>query len=74
MVSNKARVEGCMTEQFKLKEVAVGAMLRCRRSCRNKHLRQIRLNVVLKLPLMKLQYYNVYEDEGSNRLKDEMTS
>jgi hypothetical protein len=52
----------------------VGAMLRRRRSCRNKHLRQIRLNAVPKLPLMKLWYYNVYKDEGSNRLKDEMTS
>jgi hypothetical protein len=29
---------------------------------------------VPKLPLMKLRYYNVSEDEGSNRLKDEMTS
>jgi hypothetical protein len=29
---------------------------------------------VPKLPLMKLRYYNVYEDEGLNRLKDEMTS
>jgi hypothetical protein len=44
----------------------VGAMLRHRRSYRNKHLRQIRLNAVPKLPLMKLWYYNVYEDEGSN--------
>jgi hypothetical protein len=52
----------------------VGAMLHRRRSCRNKHLRQIRLNAVPKLPLMKLRYYNVYKDEGSNRLKDEMTS
>jgi hypothetical protein len=52
----------------------VGVMLRCRRSCRKKHLRQIRLNVVPKLPLMKLRYYNVSEDEGSNRLKNEMTS
>jgi hypothetical protein len=33
-----------------------------------------RQNAVLKLPLMKLRYYNIYEDEGSNRLKDEMTS
>jgi hypothetical protein len=52
----------------------VGAMLRRRRSCRKKHFRQIRLNVVPKLPLMKLRYYNVSEDEGLNRLKDEMTS
>jgi hypothetical protein len=52
----------------------VGVMLRRRRSCRKKHLRQIRLNVVPKLPLMKLRYYNVSEDEGSNRLKDEMIS
>jgi hypothetical protein len=51
--------------------ICVGAMLRRRRSCRNKHLRQVRLNAVPKLPLMKLRYYNVYEDEGSNRLKDE---
>jgi hypothetical protein len=43
----------------------VGAMLHRRTSCRNKHLRQVRLNAVPKL---------VYEDEGSNRLKDEMTS
>jgi hypothetical protein len=54
--------------------VDVGVMLRRRRSCRKTHLRQIRLNVVPKLPLMKLRYYNVSEDEGSNRLKDEMTS
>jgi hypothetical protein len=55
-------------------EGTVGVMLRRRRSCRKTHLRQIRLNVVPKLPLMKLQYYNVSEDEGSNQLKDEMTS
>jgi hypothetical protein len=55
-------------------DMSVASMLRRRRSCRNKHLRQIRLNAVLKLPLMKLRYYNVYKDEGSNRLKDEMTS
>jgi hypothetical protein len=30
--------------------------------------------VLPKLPLMKLRYYNVSEDEGSNRLKDGMTS
>jgi hypothetical protein len=29
--------------------------------------------VIPKLPLMKLRYYNVSEDEGSNRLKDGMT-
>jgi hypothetical protein len=52
----------------------VGAMLHRRRSCRKKYLWQIRLNVVPKLPLMKLWYYNVSEDEGSNRLKDEMIS
>jgi hypothetical protein len=62
----------------KLKSVSltetVGAMLRRRRSCRKTHLRQISLNVVPKLPLTKLRHYNVSEDEGSNRLKDEMTS
>jgi hypothetical protein len=31
------------------------------------------LYVIPKLPLMKLRYYNVSEDEGSNRLKDGMT-
>jgi hypothetical protein len=52
---------------------SVGTMLRRRRSCRKKHLRQICLYVVPKLPLMKLRYYNVSEDEGSNRLRDGMT-
>jgi hypothetical protein len=55
------------------KFMAVGTMVRRRRSCRKKHLRQICLYVVPKLPLMKLRYYNVSEDEGSNRLKDGMT-
>jgi hypothetical protein len=40
----------------------VWAMLRRQRSCTKKHLRQIRLNVVPKLPLMKLRYYNVSEE------------
>src|SRR5688572_5713452 len=31
------------------------------------------LYVIPKLPLMKLRYYNVSEDEGSNRLKNGMT-
>jgi hypothetical protein len=31
------------------------------------------LYVTPKLPLMKLRYYSVSEDEGSNRLKDGMT-
>jgi hypothetical protein len=31
------------------------------------------LYVIPKLPLMKLRYYNVSEDEGLNRLKDGMT-
>jgi hypothetical protein len=26
-----------------------------------------------KVPFMKLRYYNISEDEGSNRLKDRMT-
>jgi hypothetical protein len=46
--------------------ITVGTMLRRRRSCRKKHLRQICLYVVPKLPLMKLRYYNVSKDEGSN--------
>jgi hypothetical protein len=64
----------CHVGHLRMSLVRVGAMLRHRRSCRKKHLRQIRLNVVPKLPLMKLRYYNVSEDEGSNRLKNEMTS
>jgi hypothetical protein len=52
---------------------SVGTMLRRQRSCGKKHLRQICLYVVPKLPLMKLRYYNTSEDEGSNRLKDGMT-
>jgi hypothetical protein len=53
--------------------VIVGTMLRRRRSYRKKHLRQICLYVIPKLPFMKLRYYNVSKDEGSNRLKDGMT-
>jgi hypothetical protein len=52
---------------------SVGTMLRRRRSYRKKHLRQICLYVIPKLPFMKLRYYNVSKDEGSNRLKDGMT-
>jgi hypothetical protein len=35
-----------------------------------KHLRQICLYVIPKLPLIKLRHYSVSKDEGSNRLKD----
>jgi hypothetical protein len=62
-----------LSKALKAQKDVVGNMLRRRRSCRKKHLRQICLYVVPKLPLMKLRYYNVSKDEGSNRLKDGMT-
>jgi hypothetical protein len=29
--------------------------------------------VMPKVPFMKLRYYSIFEDEGSNQLKDRMT-
>jgi hypothetical protein len=38
-----------------------------------KHLRQILSRAALKLSLIKLRHSNMPQDEGVNRLKDEMT-
>jgi hypothetical protein len=48
-------------------------MLRCRRSCKKKHLRQILSKAVLKLSSIKLRHSGMSQDEGLHRLKDEMT-
>jgi hypothetical protein len=52
---------------------AVGGMLRRRRSCKKKHLRQILSNAVPKLSSIKLRHSGMSQDEGLHRLKDEMT-
>jgi hypothetical protein len=54
--------------------VDVGGMLRRRRSCKKKHLRQILSKAVSKLLLIKLRHRDMSQDEGVNRLKDEMTN
>jgi hypothetical protein len=51
----------------------VGGMLRRRRSCKKKHLRQILSKAVPKLSSIKLRYSGMPQDEGLHRLKDEMT-
>jgi hypothetical protein len=50
----------------------VGGMLRSRRSWRKKHLRQIPSKAVPKLAPIKLRHSDMSQDEGVNRLKDEM--
>jgi hypothetical protein len=49
-------------------------MLRRRRSCKKKHLRQILSKAVPKLLPIKLRHSDMSQDEGVNRLKDEMTN
>jgi hypothetical protein len=51
-----------------------GGMLHRRRSCKKKHIRQILSKAVLKLSSIKLQHNGMSQDEGVNRLKDEMTN
>jgi hypothetical protein len=55
-----------MIQKFEMS--IVGTMLRHRRSCGKKQLR-----LKLLVPFMKLRYYSISEDGGSNRLKDRMT-
>jgi hypothetical protein len=52
----------------------VGGMLYRRRSCKKKHLRQILSEAVPKLSPIKLRHSHMSQDEGVNRLKDEMTN
>jgi hypothetical protein len=52
----------------------VGGMLRSQRSCRKKHLRQILSKAVPNLSPIKLRHSDMSQDEGVNRLKDEMTN
>jgi hypothetical protein len=52
----------------------VGGMLCRRRSYKKKHLRQILSKAVPKLSSIKLQHSGMSQDEGVNRLKDEMTN
>ena len=52
----------------------VGGMLHRRRSCKKKHLWQILSKAVSKLSSIKLQHSGMSQDEGVNRLKDEMTN
>jgi hypothetical protein len=48
-------------------------MLRHRRSCKKKHLRQILSKAVPKLSSIKLWHSGISQDEGLHRLKDEKT-
>jgi hypothetical protein len=50
----------------------VGGMLRRRRSCKKKHLRQILSKAVPKLSSIKLRHSGMSQDEGLHRLKYEM--
>jgi hypothetical protein len=52
----------------------VGGMLRRRRSCKKKHLRQILSKAEPKLSPIKLRHSHMSQDERVNRLKDEMTN
>jgi hypothetical protein len=52
---------------------SVVGMLRRRRSCKKKHLRQILSKAVPKLSSIKLRHNGMSQDEGVNRFKDEMT-
>jgi sorbitol-specific phosphotransferase system component IIBC len=63
-------------DEFKLAfhEHYVGGMLRCRRSRRKKHLQRILSIAMLKLSPIKLRHNDLSQDEGVNRLKDEMTN
>jgi hypothetical protein len=54
-------------------DVIVGGMLHRRRSCKKKHLRQILSKAVPKLSSIKFRHSGMSQDEGSHRLKDEMT-
>jgi hypothetical protein len=55
------------------KGITVGGVLRRRRFCRKKHLRQILSKAAPKLSSMKLRHSGMPQDEGLHRLKDEMT-
>jgi hypothetical protein len=59
---------------IELAKGSVGGMLRHRRSCKKKHLRQILSKAVPKLSPIKLRHSHMSQDEGVNRLKDEMTN
>jgi hypothetical protein len=54
--------------------IYVGGMLRRRRSCKKKHLRQILSKAVPKLSSIKLRHSGMSQDEELHRLKDEMTN
>jgi hypothetical protein len=59
---------------FVITIIVVGGMLRRRRSCKKKHLRQILSKAVPKLSSIKLRHSGMSQDEGVNRLKDEITN
>jgi hypothetical protein len=60
-------------KEMRSKRLGVGGMLRRRRSCKKKHLRQILSKAVPKLSPIKLRHSDMSQD-GVNRLKDEMTN
>jgi hypothetical protein len=74
-----SQIEGFLEEEGIKHELSspytpVGGMLRRRRSYKKKHLRQILSKAVPKLSSMKLRHIDMSQDEGVNRLKDEMTN
>jgi hypothetical protein len=56
-----------------ISSVFVGGMLRRRRSCKKKHLRQILSKAMPKQSSIKLRHNGMPQDKGLHRLKDEMT-
>jgi hypothetical protein len=52
----------------------IGGLLRCRRSCKKKHLRKINTEEKPKLSSENLRYSDMPQDEGWHRLKDEKTN